>query len=392
MSKPSSERFDACVDPRHPSEQSVVLRYRNGFRYGATDEEDARFKDWLARTSIREGARIVPFLEYRGVFIHILDETSLMHTRSLKSIDGCFTTAKCKSLGYQRTVFETGGNTGTALTAYGTHAGIETFCFVPEDNVSLLDSRTFESPLAHLIAVDKPGRVKRAARLFARVSNVRHIPETPWRYAASQFRGFFILEHLLERGRFDWIVQTISAAFGPIGIYRVLARFQNELGAAPRLLGVQQEANCPMYRAWKSGSAYVVPQPVSTTTALLSRVMYDSAPHTYGTFEDLRKLLIDNRGDLTTVNHGQFADFLSSPIDGSGVLELLADRGIDVAPETEDKTGLIAMAATLREIRDGTIAAGSHVLVCVTSGTMNPDGRVKPDLVIRNSAASRSTA
>ncbi len=389
MSRPSSSRFEDCIDGRVEAERSVVLRYRNAFRFGATDDEDAGFKDWLAQTSIREGARIVPFLEYRDVLIHILDETSLMHTRSLKSIDGCFTTARCKSLGYMRTIFETGGNTGAALTAYGTHAGIETFCFVPEDNASLLDSGTFASPLAHLITVDKPGRVKRAARLFARVSDVKHIPQTSWRYEASQFRGCFILEHLLAHERFDWIVQTISAAFGPIGIYRIFERFRDQLGMPPRLIGVQQEANCPMYRAWKSGSAYVVPQPVTSTTKLLSRVMYDNAPHTYGTFEDLRKLLTDYRGDLTTVNHDEFAEFLSAELDGSGVLELLAGRGIDIAAETVDKTGLIAMAATLREIRKGTIAPGRRVLCCVTSGTMNPDGRVKPDLMIRSRQPSR---
>jgi len=391
MSKPSSH-FDDCVDSQYDAQRSVVLRYRNAFRFGATDEEDARFKDWLASTSIREGARIFPFVEYRGVHIHVLDETSLMHTKSLKSIDGCFSTAKCKLLGYERTVFETGGNTCAALTAYGTHAGIETFCFVPEDNVELLDSVTFASPLAHLITVDKPGRVKRAARFFARLSNAKHVPETPWRYEASQFRGFFMLEHLLKHQRFDWLVQTISAAFGPIGIYRVLARFQHEIGTLPRLLGVQQEANCPMYRAWKSGTSYVVPQTVNSTTNLLSRVMYDNAPHTYGTYQDLRQLLVSNRGDLTTVNHPEFNEFLASELEGKNVLELLADHGIAVPAEAIDKTGLIAMCATLREIRNGTIAPGSHVLCCVTSGTMRPDGRVKPELQIRSRISTGRSA
>jgi threonine synthase len=384
MSKRSSPDFDACVDARHAAERSVVLRYKNAFRFGKTDDEDARFKDWLDKTSIREGARIFPFFEYRGVHIHILDETSLMHSRSLKSIDGCFTMAKCKLNGYARTVFETGGNTGTALTVYGTHAGIETFCFIPEDNLELMDSRTFENPLAHLITVDKPGRVKKAAKLFARFSDVTHIPQTGWRYEASQFRGFCIVEHLLKERNFDWLVQTISAAFGPIGIYRVFERFQKDVGTLPRLLGVQQEANCPMYRAWKSGSAYVVPQTVTSTTQLLSRVMYDSAPHTYGTYDDLRKLLTDHRGDLTTVNHEEFAEFLGADFDGRKMLDLLKEQGIDVPAAAIDKTGLIAMCATLREIRKGTIARGAHVLCCVTSGTSQPDGRAQPDLQIRS--------
>jgi threonine synthase len=380
MLKSSDPALGDCIDPRYDAARSVVLRYRNAFRFGTADDDDddASFKEWLARTSIREGARIFPFVDYREVSIHVLDETSLMHTKSLKSIDGCFSIAKCKSLGYERIVFESGGNTGTALTEYGVNAGLETFCFVPEENLPLLDSRTFRDPRAHLISVEKPGQVKRAAHLFARLHMLHHVPETAWRYQASQFRGFFILEHLLTRQRFDWLVQTISAAFGPIGIYRVLDRFKGEVGIPPRLLGVQQEANCPMYRAWKSGSPYVVPTPVNSTAGLLSKVMYDSAPHTYGTFVDLKRLLVTSRGDLTTVNHEEFAAFLQSDVGGKKVLRLLQDHGIDVTDEGVEKTGLIAMAATLREIRSGTIAAGSHVLCCVTSGAMHPDGRVRP--------------
>ena len=50
------------------------------------------------------GSRLV--LKYKGVEIYLLDETSLMHTRTLKSIDGCVTIAKCKQAGLQRVVLE----------------------------------------------------------------------------------------------------------------------------------------------------------------------------------------------------------------------------------------------------------------------------------------------
>jgi hypothetical protein len=46
----------------------------------------------------------------------------------------------------------------------------------------------------------------------------------------------------------------------------------------------------------------------------------------------------------------------------------------------------------LREIRNGTIAPGSHVLCCVTSGTMRPDGRVKPELQIRSRISTGRSA
>src|SRR5690348_18361582 len=201
-----------------------------------------------------------------------------MHTGTLKSTDGCITIAKCKSRGHERIVFESGANTGTALTEYGVNAGLETFFFLPEENVLLLREKTFASSRAHLISVDHPGRVKRAAGLFARLNNIRHVPETGWRYEASRFRGCFVLEHVLTHGAFDWITQSISAAFGPIGIYSVLARWQKQAGKLPRFLGVQQKANCPMYRAWKANSREVTPMPVHSTRSEERRVGKECRP------------------------------------------------------------------------------------------------------------------
>ncbi len=222
MSK-DSRRLDEVIDQAYSAETSVVCRYRHAFSSGSP-EEDAALKSALLDSSIREGARIFPLLTYRGVDLHVLDESSLMHTGTLKSIDGCLTAAKCRLRGYERVVFESGGNTGTALTEYGRKAGLETFCFVPEASVPLLDSRVFESETAHLIAVADASLVKEAAR----------------------------------HGGFDWLVQTISAAFGPIGIYGVLHGFEAGLDRIPRFLGIQQEANCPMYKAWTSDTRELV--------------------------------------------------------------------------------------------------------------------------------------
>ena len=259
-------RLDEVIDPAYPAETSVVCRYRHAFSFGAPDE-DAAFKAALLDTSIREGARIFPLLTYRGVDLHVLDESSLMQTGTLKSIDGCLTAAKCRLRGYERVVFESGGNTGTALTAYGQKAGLETFCFVPEANVPLLDSRVFERETAHLIAVADAGLVKKSARLFRGLNGIQHIPDVAWRYEASRFRGCFILEHSMRHGGFDWLVQTISAAFGPIGIYSVLHGFESGLDRIPRFLGIQQEANCPMYKAWTSETRELDPAAASRSAA-----------------------------------------------------------------------------------------------------------------------------
>lgn len=377
----SSSHFTKFIDTKYPAEKSVVLRYRNAFTFGAP-EEDEQFKELLTKTSIQEGARIFFFLNYKGVEIYLLDETSLMYTRTLKSIDGCVTTAKCKHVGLDKVVLETGGNTGSALTAYGTRAGLETYCFIPHENIDLLDSKFFASPKAHLISVEDPGMVKKATHLFESLFNLKHIPETSWRYEASRFRGLFILEHMLGKLKFDWIAQTISAAFGPIGIYWAFKHLGKGLGRAPRFLGVQQEANCPLYRAWKAKRQTLWPLKIDSTSRLLTRVMYDVKPHTYGTYKDLLDVLHDSNGEITTINGREFTKLLEMEFDGVGVRGLLRGHGIDIGEEVVEKTGLMALAGTLKTIDKGEIPEGKRVLSCLTSGVYVADGRTKPEFTI----------
>jgi threonine synthase len=383
--KPDLSEF---IDSRFAPETSVVCRYRNAFNFGSADE-DAAYKQALLETSLREGARIFPLLTYRGVEIHLLDESSLMHTGTLKSIDGCITAAKCKTRGYKRVVFESGGNTGTALTEYCGKAGLETFLFIPEENLSLLDSKVFQPETAHLISVAEARWVKKSAHMFRGLNDIQHIPEVAWRYEASRFRGCLIREHIAQNGNYDWIIQTISAAFGPIGIYSVLSGFNTANDRLPKFLGVQQEANCPMYKAWKSKDKQLDPNSPAPDTSgkLLTRVMYDVAPQTYGTFEDLKRLLTDTSGDLTTINHSEFSDLFGTRIDGKSILEILDHNGVHISTrngEVIEKTGLIALAGVFKEIAGGSIAPGSRVLCCLTSGTRAVDGNAKPEYRVSN--------
>jgi hypothetical protein len=380
--KPS---FESCIDYRHEPEKSVVLRYMNAVTFRATPEEDKRYKDYLMEISLREGARIFPLLTHKGVEVYIMDETSLMHTRTLKSIDGCVSMAHCKAQGHDRVILESGGNTGTAFTEYGQRAGIETFLFLPKDNLQLLNSRSFKAKNSHLIAVEDAGMVKKVAHLFSDLNGIIHIPEIHWRYQASMLRGSYILEYMLKNGRFDWITQTISAAFGPIGIYRILDRFKEGSGDLPRFMGVQQEANCPIYRAWKSHKA-VEPIEIASTEQLLTRVMYDARPHTYGSFDEFKDLLTSLQGDLTTVNRSEFNALLERNFNGKRILTLLRDNGIDITVKNGDvveKTGLISLTGTIKEIDKGIIPDGSNVLCCITSGATEADGAARPEFEIR---------
>jgi hypothetical protein len=380
------------IDTTFPAETSVVCRYRGLFAFGEPDA-DAAFKRALVSMSVQEGARVFLLGTYRGVEIHLLDESSLMHTGTLKSIDGCLAAAKCRVSGCERVVFESGGNTGNALTAYGQRAGVETFCVVPAENLPLLDGATFAAAGAHLIAAGERALVKPAARLLADLDGARHIPDLSWRYEAARFRGAFVLDHILARGPFDWMAQTISAAFGPIGIYDVVRRFAPPGMRPPRFLGVQQAANCPMYTAWQSERGLAGSAPAGAAhEELLTRVMYDATPQTYGTYDDLKGILAATSGSMTTIARAEFDEALERPFEGGRLIDLLADRGARIGTRDGDvveRTGLIAIAGTLKAIDTGAIAPGSRVLCCLTSGTKPGDGRAVPDLVINDLESAR---
>jgi len=356
-------------------------------RFDDRADHDLAFRRVLPENSIREGVRVVPLPTYKGVAIHVLDETSGMATGSLKSIDGCLTTSLCRVEGIGRVAFESGGNTGSALTRYGRNAGLETFFFCPCDNVDLLDSRLFRGGRAHLVGVEDRGRVKELAALFAKTAGIRQVPEKSWRYAAGMFRGLFILEHMLTAGGFDWISQTVSAAFGPIGIYGVLKTFRDELRELPRFLGIQQEANCPMFRAWKPEAAARLDKAGREQGRLLTRIMYDDSPDTHKTYRDLHELLKLTRGDLLTVNGEEFDSRLEPSPECGPILEVLRSCGIAISlrsGQVIEKAGVIALAGTMKAVDDGTIRAGSRVLCCLTGGVSDADGLARPELVVRD--------
>ncbi len=361
-------RLEAVVDRDVPAAESLVLRYIGaGASIGA---------EYLTRTHIREGVRTFRLVTYRDVEIHILDETSLMHTHSFKALDGSTTAAYCLKHGLEKVVIESGGNTGTALTSYCRRVGIETFCFVPQANMASLASDVFADERAHLVAVKDRHHVKQTARRFAERHGLPLVPRIDWRLEASTFRGYFLAELQLGLLPFDGLAQAISAAFGPIGIYRVLASHADTLPRLPRFLGVQQESNCPMFTAWRRARGEAVPQ-AAPDTELLIKTMYDRDPQTHGTYDSLENILVSTGGDLTTISAGEFSHFLAREFDGASIVDRLADCGLKLGRrngELTEPAGVVALAGLVKQIDLGQFDAGSRVLCSFSGGTRPADG------------------
>jgi hypothetical protein len=187
---------------------------------------------------------------------------------------------------------------------------------------------------------------------------------------------------MLQEEKFDWLIQMISAAFGPIGIYRVLYHYAHELEERPSFLGIQQEMNCPMFRAWRKKETEIQPESIPSTEQLLTRVMYDVRPRSYRTYGSLYHLLTETGGDLATINHDEYIDFITQRFNGKGILELLLEKGIEITTngkEVVEKTGLIALAGTIKAIDQGRIPKGKKVLCCLTSGVSQADGKANPE-------------
>ncbi len=380
---------ESRIDPSSRPDASVVLRYRDAVRFCDDAGRDAAVRRLLPETSIREGVRVVALPPYKGVAIDVLDETSAMATGSLKSIDGCLAAAICRAEGTARVAFESGGNTGSALTRYGRSAGLETFFFCPGDTLDLLDSRLFDGPAAHLIAVADRRRAKEFAALFATAAGIRRVPEKAWRHASGMFRGLFVLERMLATGAYGWICQTVSAAFGPIGMYDVLAAFRKEIGRLPQFLGIQQEGNCPMFRAWHPAAAKSLEEAARGRGTLLARTMYDDSPGTHGTWRDLRRLLLMTRGDMATVNGRELDSRLRPSADYGSILDLLRSRDIAITAGPAgivETAGIIALAGILKAVDAGAVVAGETVLCCLTGGVSAADGRARPERVVHDAA------
>ena len=346
----------------------MILRYHRGIGCDELHEDDYR------RASLREGARILEFLEYKGVQIYLDDESTLMASGTFKSLEACFAMALCRKRGYRRVAFSSGANLGTALSLYGRAAGVETFFFHPDNTSWKLDKAFFATPAAHLISVDKPEReVKKAALLFAEVTGMPHIPAAEWRFVATGLRALFVFEAIRQRQlRFDWISQAICAGYGPTGFYDRAGQLLGE-GAigkemVPKFLGIQQESCSPMVRAWRKRHPRLEADDVVTTSEdLLDRALYNTNPE--GSYPLLHRHLLRYGGELRALRREEYERRL--PL----VRQQLANCGIHVKTrqvdgreEIMEKAGIMALAGTLEAIDEGTIRPGETVASFFTGG------------------------
>ena len=352
------------VEERYSADRSVVLRYAHALLNGSLTTDD------LLASSRQEGIRVLDLGSWRGVNLKLLDESSLMASGTYKSLDGCLTTALCRKQGIRRAVFSSGANAGSALSLYGAATGLESFFFCPAGNLNKLDGALFDRPTAHLIAVEgSDRRVKQAAKLAAERLSVPMIPSIEWRMLSAGCRGLFLAEQILQcQQRFDWLVQSVCAGYGPLGIYNALANLVTsgsfDKNKVPKFLAIQQGGLCPIVNAWKQHRDTLLPlTDTDWHEKPIEPALYNVHPEQ--TYPELYRTLQTWGGDTLAVHQPEFdqyaPEFLAR-VERAGVTLTRVNGQII------EHAGLLAGAGALRAIAEGRIAEGETVLCALTGG------------------------
>ena len=384
--------LDKYIDSAYKLEKSLILRYHKGIAFNNLSKYDFEV------ISLREGAKIYKFIDYKNVSIYVADESTLMSAGTFKTLEACLTMAICKKKKYSRVTFSSGANTGSALTIYGQKAGVETFFFYPKSNSWKLNGDMLKSPTAHIISVDKPEKeVKKAALLFAELAGIPHVPEMEWRFLANGLRAFFVFEYMLKNSiQFDWISQAICAGYGPIGFYNTARKLIREgiitKRSVPKFLGIQQENLSPIVKAWQNRHNQILPQDVvSIPNELFVPNLYNTNPDS--SYPILYEHLLNFGGHLSSINKQEYEDYL--PLLPKELLKTginLTKRYINGKDEILEKAGLLGLSGSLKSIDNGIIKEGETVLTFLTGGAGNHSGKqVVPEYEIKQQGDLKNT-
>ncbi|MEU8975902.1 pyridoxal-phosphate dependent enzyme [Streptomyces monashensis] len=330
---------------------SVVLRY--------AEHVDGVEEAALRRVSQREGARIVRLPPFAGVELDVLDLSTLAHTGTFKDWVACVATARALQARTPIVAAQSSGNTANALASYVSHAGIRSVVLYPPDSRRRIHPHLAAHPLVDFVEVDAgEHRIKQILREVAQAAGVPALPSLTDQYEGNKLRAHLLCDAAKELGHdWDWHVQALSSAYGPLGFYRGV----DELGCGPgpRLLGVQQEAVAPYAEAL--GGVGTDPTARILEPTLFRRLLTDDL------VREVRRLCANTAGTVRMLSNRRYLDSQWRAV------QLLEDAGVHVtlSPDGEprERAGLYALCGALAAIEDGLVSRGERILVVHTGGS-----------------------
>lgn len=253
--------------------------------------------------------------------LHVKDE-SLNPTQSFKARGMSVAVSMAKELGAKKLAAPSAGNAAGALAAYGAHAGIGVYLFMPRDTprANIVEC---EVAGAHVTLIDglitdcgaEVARRKESEGWFD-VSTLKE----PYRVEGKKTLGYEIAE---QSGWTlpDVIVYPTGGGTGLVGMWKAFDEMQ-QLGwideKRPRMITVQAAGCAPIVRAFEAGASVAQPVENATTIAAGLRV-----PKAIGDFLILDAIR-ESGGTAIAVTDDELIE---------GAKELARTEGIFAAPE-----------------------------------------------------------
>ncbi len=276
----------------------------------------------------------------------IKDESS-NPTGSFKARGLCAAVSMAKELGIKKLAIPSAGNAAGAMAAYGAHAGLESFIFMPADT-PLANIREAEVFGAAVTLV--PGLITDCGKIVAERKeregwfDVSTLKE-PYRIEGKKTMGYEIAEQSGWQLP-DVIFYPTGGGTGLIGMWKAFDEMEKLgwIGAKrPRMVSVQSAGCAPIVRAFHRGDRAAEPWQDARTIASGLRV-----PRAIGDFLILQALR-ESHGTAVAVDEDDIVDAIRM----CGRLE-----GLFLCPE-----GAACLPAVRQLVRDGWIKPDETVVV-----------------------------
>lgn len=191
-----------------------------------------------------------------GPEVYIKDE-SVNPTGSFKARGLSLAVTMAVQRGADKLCIPSAGNAGGALAAYGAHAGVETYVFVPRDTpiANIVEAQMTATRVALVEGViTDAARAMRAEASCAGWFDVSTLKE-PYRIEGKKTLGYELFE------QFEWQLPTVilyptGGGTGLIGMWKAFEEME-KLGwidsTRPRMVAVQSSGCAPIVRAFEEG-------------------------------------------------------------------------------------------------------------------------------------------
>jgi len=282
----------------------------------------------------------------------LVKDEGRLPTGSFKARGLCLAVTMAHGFGIKRVAIPTNGNAGAAMAAYASRAGMESYCFAPEDTPEV-NIREMAAQGARVWRVNglinDCGRIVGEGKAAMGWFDVSTLKE-PYRIEGKKTMGLELAEQLGWELP-DAIFYPTGGGTGLIGMWKAFDELE-KLGwigsKRPKMIAVQSTGCAPIVRAWERGEEHAELWPNAHTIASGIRV-----PAAIGDFLILRAVR----------QSGGWAQAVDDADIEAAVATLARTEGLLLCPE-----GAATYVAYAQALADGRVSKDDRVVLynCAT--------------------------